>query len=53
MKRPVHKIAIPRRELVEEHKELVKVLRSPSRADNKREAKEQARELQRYKRGKA
>ena len=42
-------IITPAKEMVEEHKHLVNVLRSPSHKDDKKEAKKQAKELKEYK----
>lgn len=42
------KKAEKRKQLIKEHKRLVQVLRSPSHADDKREAKIQEKELKEY-----
>ena len=41
----IDKISIPKKEFVDEHKKLVSVLESPSKKDDKKEAKEQGAEL--------
>jgi len=46
------KVTMSKKEFVSEHKKLIKVLKSPSRADDKTEAEKQTQELKEYTRKK-
>lgn len=42
-------VKIPKKEFVEEHVTLIKILKSPSKKDDKKEAKKQGKELKKIK----
>lgn len=42
-------VKIPKKEFVEEHVTLIKVLKSPSKKDDKKELKKQSKELEKIK----
>ena len=43
------KIPMDRKDLIKEHEKLIRILRSPSHEDDKKEAKDQSKELAGYK----
>jgi hypothetical protein len=49
MKKSKKPVKISKKEFVKEHESLIKTLKSPSKADDKREAKKQAKELKKVK----